>query len=105
MDSDDEVLTKKIKSIKTKANESSMDAKLVKESDATKKKPRIQIKLRTTNDEGKSKSKANDIKKEKKPLKGRETTRQKIRLEKQMLILRRFPRSVKKMLVKARRKV
>ena len=69
LDSDDEVLTKKAKTAKAKANGNNMDTKLVKEDDATKKKPRIHIKLRTTNDESKNKSKANDVKAEKKPLK------------------------------------
>ena len=68
LDSDDEALVKKIKTLKTKTNGSNIDNKLTTENDTTKKKPRIQLKLRTT-DESKNKNKPNDGKPEKKPLK------------------------------------
>jgi hypothetical protein len=71
LDSDDEVLAKKTKPVKAKSNGNTIDTKSVKENDATAKKPRIQIKLRATvtTDESKNRSKVNDDKAEKKPLK------------------------------------
>jgi hypothetical protein len=65
MDSDDEVLTKKVKLSKSKLKSDSADDQIKQDVDTTKKKPRIKITLRLK-DEGSQRTESKEAKKEKK---------------------------------------